>query len=55
MGVPAPENECDNALLRSYLVKALAEADKCDSLVAIHIETALAILDHRLSIHSGFL
>lgn len=55
MDVLAPESECDNALLRNYLVMALAEADKCDSLVAIHIETALATLDQRLSIQSSIL
>jgi hypothetical protein len=46
----AQEGRCDHASLRSHLVDALAEAAKCDSLVAIHIETALAILDQRLSI-----
>lgn len=52
MDALTPQDECHNTLLRSYLVKALAEADKCDGLVAIHIETALAILDRRLSIQS---
>lgn len=55
MAVPVSERECDDVRLRSRLVDALAEADKCDSLVAIHIETALAVLDQRLSAQSSIL
>lgn len=50
-----PQNECDHARLRLQLVDALAEADKYDSIVAIHIETALAILDQRVRRQSSVL
>lgn len=39
--------ECDHLGLREHLVRAIAEAERCDPVVAIHIETALAVLDER--------
>jgi len=38
---------CDRIQLRAQLVTALAEAEKCDPVVAIYVETALAMLDER--------
>jgi hypothetical protein len=43
--------ECNYTLLRNQLTDALIEAEKCDPIVAIHIETALAVLDERCGPH----
>ena len=38
---------CDHAHLRTMLEEALVQADRCDPIVAIHIVTALELLDER--------
>lgn len=39
--------KCNRSELRAQLVSALTEAEKCDPVVAIYVETALAMLDER--------
>lgn len=46
MSAERPQN-CDRVQLRAQLVSALAEAERCDPVVAIYVETALAMLDER--------
>lgn len=49
MGNAVTNQPCNLALLRAYLDAALAEADKCDPVVAIHVATARAFVDR----HTG--
>jgi hypothetical protein len=42
------EPRCNYDLLTAQLTAALVEADKCDPLVAIHVQTALDVLRERL-------
>ena len=39
---------CNYDLLTAHLTAALVEADRCDPLVAIHVQTALDVLQERL-------
>ena len=41
------DNDRDFDLLRHQLSEALVQADRCDPMIAIHVETALALLDER--------
>lgn len=49
MDEPVARDECNRELLHAYLEAALIEADKCDPIVAIHIETAIATFRERFA------